>query len=489
MINNIHQAQETVEKTAKQIRCHHRPGFHIAAPAGWINDPNGLCFHKGQYHAFYQHHPYSADWGPMHWGHVTSTDMVHWKRQPIALAPGEEGTCFSGSAITHNDDLMLFYTGHTWLGEVGDDDHIKQVQCLASSQDGIHFEKQGIVIAHPPKAGMMHFRDPKVWQEDDLWHMVIGMKDGDQGQIGYYQSSNLYDWSYQGVMAEASDGIGFMWECPDFFPLADKRVLICSPMGMKADGYHNLNISQNGYMVGDWDKTTGRFNFEQFVELDYGHDFYACQTFEAEDGRRIAIAWMDMWHSPMPTKQRDWCGALTLPRELILDEKNKIWQKPIPELESLRVKSLALPDIKKIESEIIETAIKSDLLEIKAIFNLSNASAERFGFMLRVGDAPFERTLVGYDRMAKRVFLDRTLSGEAVTGVRSIDVDTRSGQVEFHLYLDRSSVEVFLNQGEQVITSRIYPSANSLGFKLFAENGSVEVESLTVWQLEDIWQS
>lgn len=488
MINDTTKANETLATESAQLKCHHRPGFHIAAPAGWINDPNGLCFHNGLYHAFYQHHPYSSDWGPMHWGHVTSKDMVHWEHQPVALAPGDEGTCFSGSAVTDGDVLALLYTGHNWLGKEGDDTKMKQIQCLATSSDGIHFEKQGIVIADAPKSDMVHFRDPKVWKEDGLWHMVVGMKDGDFGQIGYYQSEDLRQWNYRGVMAEAKPGIGYMWECPDFFSLEDKRVLICSPMGMEADGYNNLNFHQNGYMVGDLDKETCRFSFDKFVELDYGHDFYACQTFDAEDGRKVAIAWMDMWHSEMPTKVRGWCGALTLPRELKLDENGKLWQTPIKELQSLRTKQFDMSSITCLDSEIRDTGIDSELLEVKARFSLSGASAERFGFMLRVGDAPFERTLVGYDRMAKRAFLDRTLSGEAVTGVRSVDIDTSSNTVELHLFLDRSSVETFLNDGEQVITSRIYPSKQSLGFKLFAENGSVELEHLEVWQLEDIWK-
>ncbi|GAL35637.1 sucrose-6-phosphate hydrolase [Vibrio maritimus] len=144
--------------------------------------------------------------------------------------------------------------------------------------------------------------------------------------------------------------------------------------------------------------------------------------------------------------------------------------------------------LRKVDSQVLDTGIRGDLLEVKARFSLAGATAERFGFMLRVGEVPFERTLVGYDRMAKRAFLDRTLSGEAVTGVRSIDIDTANNSVDIHLFLDRSSVEVFLNEGEQVITSRIYPSESSLDFKLFAENGVVELEALDVWQLKDIWK-
>lgn len=146
------------------------------------------------------------------------------------------------------------------------------------------------------------------------------------------------------------------------------------------------------------------------------------------------MAWMDMWHSEMPTKARGWCGALTLPRELKLDEEGKIWQTPVKELEALRVEQFDTSALRKVDSQVLETGIRSDLLEVKARFSLAGATAERFGFMLRVGDAPFERTLVGYDRMAKRAFLDRTLSGEAVTGVRSIYIDTANNSVDIHLF-------------------------------------------------------
>lgn len=145
MKNQLELANNTIQTSRKNLDFQFYPQYHLAPFAGWMNDPNGLIYHQGQYHAFYQHHPFSASWGPMHWGHATSTDMVHWQHQPIALAPSEEydrDGCFSGSAVSHNGELYLFYTGHIWLGNQGDDSQIIQSQCVAISTDGIHFEKK-----------------------------------------------------------------------------------------------------------------------------------------------------------------------------------------------------------------------------------------------------------------------------------------------------------------------------------------------------------
>lgn len=168
-------AQSALEKLCARRGNAWYPIFHLAPPAGWMNDPNGLIYFNGRYHAFFQHHPASAYQGPMHWGHATSTDMLHWQHEPVALAPGDKydrDGCFSGSAVDDDGVLSLIYTGHICLEDRGNDSIIREVQCLATSHDGIHFEKQGCVLT--PPEGIMHFRDPKVWHEEGSWWMVIG---------------------------------------------------------------------------------------------------------------------------------------------------------------------------------------------------------------------------------------------------------------------------------------------------------------------------
>jgi beta-fructofuranosidase len=196
MNNALAQADHAVETLRAQRQDDYYPQFHLAPAAGWINDPNGLVYINGVYHAFYQHHPYDENWGPMHWGHAISRDLAHWQHQPIALAPGDDydkDGCFSGCAVDDNGVLTLIYTGHVWLDKVGDDDQVREVQCLATSEDGVHFVKHGPVLA--PPEGIQHFRDPKVWRENDGWWMVVGAKQNGLGQARLYRAdsaSGLY---------------------------------------------------------------------------------------------------------------------------------------------------------------------------------------------------------------------------------------------------------------------------------------------------------
>lgn len=235
--SRLHAAQNALAKLHEHRGNTFYPHFHLAPPAGWMNDPNGLIWFNDRYHAFYQHHPMSEHWGPMHWGHATSDDMIHWQHEPIALAPGDDNDkdgCFSGSAVDDNGVLSLIYTGHVWLDGAGNDDAIREVQCLATSRDGIHFEKQGVILT--PPEGIMHFRDPKVWREADTWWMVVGAKDpGNTGQILLYRGSSLREWTFDRVLAHADAGESYMWECPDFFSLGDQHYLMFSPQGMNAE--------------------------------------------------------------------------------------------------------------------------------------------------------------------------------------------------------------------------------------------------------------
>ena len=283
----------------------------------------------------------------MHWGHARSKDLVHWESLPIAIAPdtkADEDGCFSGSAIVKDDVLYLIYTGHHYYGD-GDPDHFWQTQDLAYSTDGINFTKyeNNPIIALPPTDNTHHFRDPKVWQKDDFYYMILGSQGQDgHGRVITYRSKDLKDWQYLGAItkAKALATEGYMWECPDFFELAGKDVLLLSPQGIEADGQKYLNLFQTGYFVGKYDYQKNIFSHGSFTELDHGHDFYATQTMLAPDGRRLVFGWMDMWESDFPEKADGWAGALTLPRELILKD-DKLYMRPIKELSQLRTAKLA----------------------------------------------------------------------------------------------------------------------------------------------------
>ncbi len=485
----IDQANQAVKQLEKVMNKQYYPRFHLAPQSGWMNDPNGLIYFKGLYHAFYQHHPFDENWGPMHWGHVVSDDLVTWKRLPIALAPGDafdKSGCFSGSAIDKNGELCLVYTGHIWLQGQGNDEHICQTQCLATSKDGIHFEKHGTILT--PEDGIMHFRDPKVWQQAGQWWMVVGQRDNnDVGQILLYRSHDFKKWQFDHVVVSHIDPNVYMLECPDFFPLGDKWILMFSPQGMKAKGYQYRNRFQSGYIVGDWQPGKTFSIVKPFQEMDFGHDFYAPQSFVAKDGRRIIFAWMDMWESMMPSKQDKWMGAFTLPRELVLDRNNNVRNRPIKELEALREKPKNLSEI-TLNNELKNTDIESISCEINVDIDLTQSNAERFGLQLAATPDGKQATLLYVDLQSNRIVLDRSLSGLALKGYRSVRLP-KTKKLNLHIYVDASSVEVFVNGDLYSLSSRIYPKLPAKRIvNLFAENGQAKIIKLDSWQLKSIYE-
>lgn len=480
MKSSLSQAQQALDANIKTRGNTFYPQFHLSPPAGWMNDPNGLIYHNGLYHAFYQHHPFNAHWGPMHWGHATSPDMVHWTAQPIALAPGDEWDidgCFSGSAVDDNGVLSLIYTGHIWLDGPGNDSAIRQVQCLATSQDGIHFDKQGVILTPPP--GMMHFRDPKVWQQDGEWWMVIGARDiDDVGKVLLYRGHSLREWQLDRILAEAEPGMGYMWECPDFFPLGEEHLLMFSPQGITAQGWDNRNLFQSGYLRGTWQPGKDFMISQPFVEMDRGHDFYAPQSFLAADGRRIVMGWMDMWESPMPAKQEGWAGSLTLPRELSINPQGQLRQNPIAELTTLRTAQRTIMPC-WLDATPRELEKSAQAIELELSWDCTNSHAQRYG--LRLG-----HTLDLYvDSAEQRLVLSRHSADEGLNGERSVTIDTMK-TLTLRIFIDHSSIEVFVNQGEACLTSRIYPQPEQRPLTLFADNGRALCHGGLLWQLSGL---
>ncbi|MBD1382849.1 glycoside hydrolase family 32 protein [Metabacillus arenae] len=484
----IQNAEEKLSKASQEINNRYRLGYHIMAPANWINDPNGLIQFNGEYHVFYQHHPYDENWGPMHWGHVKSKDLVHWEHCRVALAPGDacdKDGCFSGSGVDHDGKLTLIYTGHHYIDK--EKDLFYQNQNIAVSQDGVTFEKVGEnpVIAEPPADSSHHFRDPKVWKHDDTWYMILGNSTKDDvGRVILYRSSDLRNWEYIGVLAQSDGTLGYMWECPDFFELDGKYVLLISPQGIEEKGDLYKNLFQTGYLVGEYDYNTNKFEHGSFTELDNGHDFYAVQTFLDDKGRRIAIGWMDMWESDMPTKADGWCGALTLPRVVTMGSNNKLLMNPVEELALLRETEHEVSTNQIISGSYL-AEIKEELLEIKATFDLKNTSAQSVGIKIRGIEQ--EEAVLTYQLDHQKLTLDCSKLGKEKDGVRNTILE-ESDQLSVHVFIDRSSIEVFVNNGQATMTSRIYPREERLGIELFTENGDVKIEEFTYWKLKDVWK-
>ncbi|HFQ0219339.1 TPA: glycoside hydrolase family 32 protein, partial [Enterococcus faecium] len=278
----LDKANRFIEMMRGKVNPQYRQNYHFSAPIGWINDPNGFIYYKGHYHLFYQYYPYDSRWGPMHWGHARSSDLVHWEDLPVALAPDQpydSGGCFSGSAIERDGKLYLFYTG---CQEIDGISH--QHQCLAVSEDGIHFSKySGNPVVAEKQLGenglIQEFRDPKVIVHNDGYYMVVATKSTQStGRIVMFQSSDLYTWHFYSVLLEGTSEQGIMWECPDLFHLDGRDVLIMSPIQIKKNGLEYHNISSTMACIGEVNWETGQMIVDNFHEMDFGMDFYAPQT-------------------------------------------------------------------------------------------------------------------------------------------------------------------------------------------------------------------
>lgn len=394
-----------------------------------MNDPNGLCQYNGVYHLFYQYHPFGVAWDDMHWGHATSTDLIHWEHKPIALRPGQNydrDGVFSGSALVKNGVLHLYYTGNVWLDEKRD--ALKQVQCLAISTDGKRFEKHPAnpILSDEPACGSAHVRDPKVWEQDGRYYMVLGTRDATDGKVVLYESDDAIQWTERGVIAGETGEHGWMWECPDLFRLDGHDVLLLSPQGMEQDGDRYQNLHQCGYFVGQLDVNTPHFTHGNFTELDYGHDFYAAQTFLDERGRRILIAWNAMWERDWPEQVEGWTNQMTIPRALSLRD-GRLYMTPIEEMTSLRQSSCRLAGPK---------------FEGNA-FELTFETSDNFRFDCFGKAATFSKT------------------GDILELTRDDEVRRlRASGKKFRIFVDASSIEVFVNDGEFVFSSRVYPTAS-----------------------------
>ncbi|MCL6663291.1 glycoside hydrolase family 32 protein [Paenibacillus amylolyticus] len=480
-------ANAYIKEHRHQVDPTYRMAYHLMPEVGWMNDPNGFIYFGGMYHMFYQHYPYEPVWGPMHWGHAVSRDLVTWSYLPIALAPDQSydsGGCFSGSAIVQDGKLVLMYTGHVVTGPDKDNDYL-QTQNIAVSDNGIDFVKSAMnpvirLDQIPAHTSPKDFRDPKVFERNGVYYCVLGSNDAaGKGVILLYRSTDLLDWSYVNIMAQSDGTLGDNWECPDLFTLDGRDVLIMSPQRMPAQGDNYRNLHSTVYMMGTLDEDQGVLKYEQYVPLDCGFDFYAPQTMEDAQGRRIMVAWMDTWETEIPTQQSHaWAGAMTLPRQLIRRGERLIFQ-PLPELTEYRSEGTEQYGIHLNGDEHdFDLGISGDRYELYAVFEAEQA--RHFGLKLRTGED--EETVISYDVEQRRLCLNRKQAGQGPGGERAATVELLDGKLELHIFMDVSSVEVFIQQGEQVMTGRIYPGPNSTGIKAFS-SGTCTLTELCKWDI------
>lgn len=455
-----------------------RQKYHIQGIVGLINDPNGFSQFKGKYHMFYQWNPLGTDHKNKTWAHSVSDDLLHWKRLKTALRPNtrySKDGVYSGSAIVDDEKLYLFYTGNV----KDSDGNRESYQCLAVSSDGENFERWEPSIVNQPDGYTRHIRDPKIWKKDGKFYAVIGIQSEDlEGKAVLYSSENIKDWKFEGEIAGANHGkikdFGFMWECPDYFQLKDEKtgeikdLLVFSPQGLEPEGDLYNNKYQTGYLFGKLDYKNPEFEISSnFVEIDRGNDFYAPQSMEDNKGRRLIVGWMGIpEEEDFPTVKNKWLHCLTLPRELkVID--GKLYQVPINEMESIRGEKIEFSG--KVTGEVkVGTGVT---YELKAKFTDFNSD---FGLKLRTGKN--SETVLKFDYNDKKFVLDRTKGEQPDKRLRKVYLGDIS-ELELTIFVDNSSVEVFINGGQEVFSSRIFPEKNADGISVFADKDvNVEIE-------------
>ncbi|XP_075973362.1 sucrose-6-phosphate hydrolase-like [Anticarsia gemmatalis] len=430
-----------IEGKKGEINQRYRLQYHVMPPVGWMNDPNGFVFYKGEYHLFYQFYPYDSIWGPMHWGHVTSPNLVDWTQLPTALIPEEE-MCFSGTAVVDNDTLVLMYTGRV-VTDI--DPFFYESQYLAFSDDGVDFEKfkGNPVLSYTPNASP-DFRDPKAWKYGDHWYVIIGSQVDGRGRVLLYRSLDLKTWDFLTVLGESNGDMGYMWECPDFFELNGKHILLMSPQGLEPEGDRYKNTYQTGYIIGKFNYDTFEFVPDGgFQELDFGHDFYASQTTE-NDGKRYVLAWFGMWETPFPESVDGWSGAVTIPRELKL-RGNRLLMKPVESMTSLREETVW-------DGELSTNAIISFDKTGELIFDVDLSQKVE---LLIKGSNGGEEVLIQWDPETRKVVVDR------LGDIRQVEW-LPIGSNSWRMFLDASSLELFCGEGEVVFSTRVFPEGGWL---------------------------
>ncbi|WP_215084770.1 sucrose-6-phosphate hydrolase [Exiguobacterium sp. s78] len=447
-----------------------RFSYHIQPPTGLLNDPNGFVYHDGLYHLFYQWFPLGPVHGLKYWYHMTSKDLVHWFDEGAALIPNDDPDshgAYSGSGFIKDDQVHIMYTGNK--RDADWNRHTSQIVGHLRS-DGRIEKHLPPAIPNVPEGYTEHFRDPKVFQDaSGIWYCIIGAQRSDlTGCTVIYQSQDAEQWTFLGELQTNYPTFGYMWECPDYFELDGKGILLFSPQGIEPDGQNYQNIFQSGYFIGEPlalpDLT---FTHEPFQELDFGFDFYAPQTTEAADGRRILVGWMGLPDISYPSDIYNWAHALTLPRELTI-EQGQLRQRPVNELTQLRKETLFdetilfEQDVTIAEAEIFEL-VMTDL----------KLSSDTFRFSIRQ-DAT-EETVFHYDAVSRQFTIDRSRSGAEVPAESFGTSRSTILAKDLHtlrLFVDRSSFELFLNDGEAVASGRIFPRTSSRGIVFSGEAGA-----------------
>ncbi len=477
MSTALKQAQDHEQKKGALIGKELRPLFHATPFTGWMNDPNGFSFYKGEYHLFYQYYPYDTRWNSMHWGHLKSADLIRWEHLPASLAPDEPydaAGCFSGTALTLKDGRqLLMYTGVS-LGEKEDGGRAElQQQCLAFG-DGLRYEKwdQNPVIAGkdlPVGIDPSNFRDPKILlREDGSFRALIGAKtEAAGGAIVSFRSENALSWQYEGIVAASCGKYGSMWECPDLFLLGGRRILLLSAQEMPHLPPESRNGNGSFFLISRNEKED--FESATIQAADYGIDFYAPQTLLLADGRRIMIGWLQNWDAVQHTPDLPFFGQMSVPREVTC-VNGEILQKPVRELEAYR-RNRVVHEKCPISREQELPGIRGRLLDLTLTLYPRKKPGGCFRLKFAKNDTYF--TLLEFDPGKNTLKLDRTMSGfcHDIVHIREFPVSLSGDTLTLRLILDRYSAEIFAGEGRQSASAVLYTpgEADRITFEADAE--------------------
>jgi fructan beta-fructosidase len=469
-----------------------RPGYHFAPARNWMNDPNGLVYYDGEYHLFYQYNPHGDRWGHMSWGHAISRDLVTWTELPVALPEGDV-MAFSGSAVIDwknmsglghggKPPMLAFYTGY-------DPKTKNQSQYLAYSNDrGRTFTPYGKVL----DIGSTEFRDPKVfWHEPSKRWLMLTVK-AVENRLAIYTSTDLKQWSHASDFGPAG-ARGKNWECPDLFELP-----VRGGRSGETRWVLGINLGDNGvaggsggqYFVGDFDGTTFILDPSWGTEpqwMDYGADFYAAVSWNdlpKSDPRRIWIGWANDWRyaNNIPTYPSR--GLMSLPRTVELTRTSagyRIAQAPVREVEKLRTAHRTASDLQLGATPV---ALPVSGTKAEAVFEIDAKAAEQVTIALT--DELGYQTLIGMNPSVDEVFVDRTRSGphfhDAFADRHVAPVELGTGKVRLHVFVDESIVEVYINDGEKVITDRFFRGGKTLSWSA-SGRGNATIRKLDSWEL------
>jgi fructan beta-fructosidase len=481
----------------------HRPKIHFTPEAHWMNDPNGMVYHHGEYHLFYQHYPDSTVWGPMHWGHAVSSDLLHWKHLPIALYPDSLGMIFSGSAVVdekntsslgtmENPPLVAIFTYHNMEGEkAGRTDY--QRQGIAYSLDNGNtwkkYEKNPVL----ENQGTKDFRDPKVfWYEPSKkWIMILAAFD----HVEFYASNDLKDWDKLSDFGREYGSHGGVWECPDLFQLdvdGEKTKKWVMLLSINPGGPNGGSGTQ--YFIGNFDgqKFVSETAKRDTLWLDYGADNYAGVTWSnipVKDGRRIFLGWMSNWNYANVVPTSPWRSAMTIPRELKLKRINHhlyLQSVPVDELNRAAMKAKTVLNI--ISNDTLDLTDQTQYdLTLSRVSGIIDASD--FSFVL--SNSLNERVVIGFELKANRFYINRGGAGkehfsESFNAISYAPRISTSEKVQFDFIIDVSSVEAFFDGGTTVLTNTFFPDQNLNELQVIAKP-VLKIDSIKIEQLKSAW--